>query len=149
MPKIPEYKNSLGEEIDLLVKVYTRPNLRDGVNEYLMYQGKFALEDIFDNKKGDDSLSLYFEYPERWANILELWALVDRIPILYPKIQKVEIKTHSVYIIQCVRSSQISICDKPEMYPGGWPGEMLDCCPKPNILQGLYVAGTGELNKIH
>lgn len=110
--KSDDYKNSKGEQIDFTVNVFTRPNLRGSFNEMFMYQGKAALETMFDVCKVDENIKeIHFEYPERWANILELRAIPYRMITCFPNLEKVTITTHSVYIIQCVHAEHILIRD--------------------------------------
>ncbi len=139
--KLPEYVNKAGEQIDLWVKVLTRPNLRSGMHEMFIYRGKSILENIFDKKKIDTKtkqIDIY--YPENWCNIPELQALVDWIPHFYPNVEKVNIETHSVYIIQTVRSKQIGIYDDPTEYPQtNKPEEYL--APSPAAFEGLWANG--------
>lgn len=139
-----------GEQYDLTVRVFTRPNLREGEGEMMMYMGKGVLDNIFDICKVDEkTTSIHFEYPERWANILELRALVYRIPILYPNIKKVTIVTHSVYIIQCVQSEHIRVYDNPSEYPdGGYSDLTVRYCPLPESMAGLYVATPEKFEKV-
>lgn len=116
MPFHPSYKNKQGKQVDLTVAVYTRPNLRD--NEMFAYVGMPILKNIFDVCAVDSktkTVNLY--YPERWTNILEQRALLERIIVLYPNIEKVDITTHSVYIIQCTQACQVGICDDATKYP--------------------------------
>jgi hypothetical protein len=137
----PEYKNKKEEQIDLQVLVFTRPNLRGSETEMLMYMGKTHLDNIFDKCQVDEkTTSLHFEYPERWTNIIEQRALLERIPLLYPNIKKVTIKTHSVYIIQCTHSKQVGICDDASKYPEkDYKDLSIRYCPLPSETKGLYV----------
>lgn len=148
--KSEHYLNSKGEQYDLTVKVYTRPNLRGSETEMLMYMGKLILDNLFDKCKVDESTkSFHLEYPERWANILELRALITRIPILYPNIEKVSITTHSVYIVQCVHSKHIGIYDNPSEYPEkDYENLSVRYSPGPSQMNGLYVATPEEIRKL-
>lgn len=118
MPYHQSYKNSKGEQIDLQVFVYTRPNLRN--DDMFVYVGTNIIQNIFEDLKVDkDTKFIRLFYPERWTNILEQRVLLFRIPLLYPNIEKIEVTTHSVYIIQCTQACQIGICDKSDEYPEG------------------------------
>jgi hypothetical protein len=82
------------------------------------YVGMPILANLFDACKVDEktkTVNLY--YPERWANILEQRALLERIVALYPNIEKVDITTHSVYIIQCTHNGCLLVYNDPSKYP--------------------------------
>lgn len=112
MPKSDKYINSKGDQIDFTLEVFTRPNLRDGQREMLMYQGKPYLEIMFDQCTLDEKVkSIHMEYPERWCNLIEQRAIPDRILVCFPNLEKITIRTHSVYIIQCVHAEHIRIYD--------------------------------------
>lgn len=116
--KCASYKNKKGQEIDFHLKVWTRPNLRDGTHEMFLYVGRPILENIFDKKQIDEhTKEICIRYPETWCNIPELQCLVDWIPHFYPNIEKLDIETHSVYILQTVRKEHIGIYDKPDSFP--------------------------------
>lgn len=145
------YINSKNKEIDLLVLVWTRPNLRGSLTEMTMYQGKHILDNLFDNLLVDSvTKSIYIEYPERWTNIIEQRAILSRIPILYPNIETVVIKTHSVYIIQCTNSGQARICDKPAEYPErDYKDLTVRFSPVPDELVGLWKSDdSGPLTQL-
>jgi hypothetical protein len=152
MPKSFFYKNLKGEEYDFDVQVYTRPNLRDGVGEMLMYMGRSILEQMFDKCEIDEKTEIiHLEYPERWANILELRAIPERIPVCFPNIKKVTIVTHSVYIIQCVHNTHINMCDNNliTQYPEEKYADLKTrYCPLPGHLEGLYSVSDKELKKL-
>ncbi len=143
MPKSPKYLNSLGEEIDLTVKVFTRPNLRGYNEEMLAYVGITSLKNIFDELIIDDKKQeLCFVYPERWTNIIEQRALLTRIQLIYPAIKTVDITTHSVYIVQCTNREYIRIYDDPGYYPeefGGYENINVRYSPNPSVSEGLMV----------
>jgi len=140
MPTHPEYVNANGTPIDLTVKVWTRPNLREGVHEMRLYMGKAFLDNIFDKKIVDQTVTkVWAYYPETWCNIPELQALVEWIPKFYPNVTKVDIETHSVYIIQTVRASQIGIYDKHSDFPQEPHDHMRHLAPAPEALKGLHV----------
>ena len=148
--KSEHYINGKGEHYDFHVKVYTRPNLRGSETEMLMYMGKHILDNLFDIRKVDEhTTSFHLEYPERWANLPELRAIVTRIPILYPNIQSVTITTHSVYIIQCVHKKHISVYDDPSKYPEENYSDLSNrYSPEPSMMNGLYVATPDEIRKL-
>lgn len=140
MPTHPEYVNANGTPIDLTVKVWTRPNLREGVHEMRLYMGKAFLDNIFDKKIVDQNVTkVWAYYPETWCNIPELQSLVEWIPKFYPNVTKIDIETHSVYIIQTVRASQIGIYDKHSDFPQEPHDHMRHLAPAPEALKGLHV----------
>ena len=151
MAKTDWYVNSKGEQIDFEVKVYTRPNLRDGTGEMLMYIGKGQLETMFDKCVVDPSVtSIHFEYPERWCNILELRAIPTRMLTCFPNLEKVTIVTHSVYIIQCVQAKHIGIYDDASKYPEtGHEDLNIRFCNPPDQFTGLWVATPKTMEKVH
>jgi len=150
--KSDHYKNSKGEQIEFRVLVYTRPNLRDGIGEMLMYRGKTILEIMFDKCMVDPDITcIDMEYPERWANILELRAIPNRMLACFPNLKQVLIKTHSVYIIQCVHSEHIGICDDASKYPEKDYADInTRYCDGPEQFTGLWTMtpSTG-LKKVH
>lgn len=99
---------------DLTLYVYKRPNLRSYSVEMEAFMGLNVLRDLYDNMKENDVDSLYLSFPERWLNILELRQLPDRLVKYCPNLKIVTIKTHSVYLIQCVRSEYIKIIHHDE-----------------------------------
>lgn len=112
MTKTPKYLNASGEEIDLLVKVLTRPDLRGYNEEMFAYVGISELRNIFDNLNIDNKKrEVCFVYPERWLDLIEQRALLTRIPLIYPNINSVDITTRSVYITQCTHKEYIRIYD--------------------------------------
>lgn len=141
MPYHESYKNKSGKMIDLKVIVYTRPNLRGGETEMMMYMGKTYLDNIFDECKiSERETSLHFEWPERWTNICEQRALLTRIPLVYPNVKTVTIKTHSVYIIQCTHREQIGIVDDPTKFPEHKYDDLtVKYAPSPSQMNGLMV----------
>lgn len=151
MAKSDNYINSKGEQIDFTVHVTTRPNLRDGVGEMLMCRGRKILETMFDECKIDPKVTKFdMEYPERWANILELRAISSRMLVCFPNLKAAYIKTHSVYIIQCVNKEHIGICDNPDKYPDkDYTDINTRYCNGPNELKGLWTMTPSEgLTKI-
>ncbi len=100
----------------LTVHTVTRPNLRSG--EMFVYVGQRFLIDLFDT---NDDMSHYQDvsliYPERWLNIVEQRALFQVIQIRCPLLNKLFVKTHSAFILQCSPSGTVFIIDKPDDYP--------------------------------
>lgn len=110
MAKSHHYVNSKGEEIDFTVQVATRPNLRDGISYMFQYRGKSILEQMFDKCEVDPSVEEFdLEYPERWANLLELRAIPDRMLVCFPNLRKVLVQTHSVYLVQSVHNGHVFV----------------------------------------
>lgn len=147
----PDYVNANGTPIDLHVKVWTRPNLRDGCHEMMLYSGKAFLDNIFDKKVVDPSVTtVWAYYPETWCNIPELQALMDWIPKFYPNVTKIDITTHSVYIIQTVRAQQIGIYDKHSDFPQnhGTDCHLKHLAPPPEAFKGLHVCSPNGSAKI-
>jgi hypothetical protein len=140
MPFHPSIKNSHDKEVDLLVQVYTRPNLRS--DDMLVYIGQSVCRNCFDDLEVDQKTTkIAIEYPERWCNILELRQLVKRILDYYPNVENITIKTHSVYIIQCTQAAQIRIYDKSGDYPENEVSSKTRYCPHPHQQQGLQIFG--------
>lgn len=136
-----KYKNSLGKDIDVKVQVFTRPNFRDGNHEMFLYVGRNILENIFDTKKIDKKttvIKLY--YPDTWANIPELQALMEYVFYFYPNLEKLEIVTHSVYIIQNVYEEHLEIHDDPTQFPANH-NPLSRLAPLPEGFGGLHVNG--------
>lgn len=139
MPFHEHYKNAAGEEIDFELRVYNRPNLRS--DDMMVYMGKTYIDNAFETEKIDGTVKdIYIQYPERWTNILEQRALVYRIMRFYPNLKKLVITTHSVYIIQCVRSAVIRICNDASQYPE----ENIDTstcryCPPLAVNKGIQI----------
>jgi len=105
---------------------------------------------MFDKCVVDPSITRFdMEYPERWANILELRAIPDRMIICFPNLQKVYIKTHSVYIIQCVHSQHIGIIDKAEKYPEkDYRDLKIRYCDEPDKFEGLWSMSATKFEKV-
>lgn len=148
--KSDHYKNQNGEQIDFTLHVYTRPNFRDGTGEMFMYRGKNILETMFDKCEVDPNVTSFdMEFPERWANLLELRAIPQRMLVCFPNLQQVFIKTHSVYLIQCVHSEHIGICDEAKKYPeNGYSDLTVRFCDLPQELKGLYAMTPNEIQKV-
>lgn len=91
-----------GRNVDLKVYVYRRPHMRDESLEYELHMGKGILESIFDKmERRPDVKEAFFSFPENWTNIIEQRILFQRLGHFCPNLEKVTIKTQSVYIIQC------------------------------------------------
>ena len=134
-------KNAKGKIVDFHVEVYTRPNLRDGTHEMFMFRGRRELDNIFDKKVIDSQTKeLYFYHPETFCNIPELQAMIGFIPYFYPNVEKCHIVTHSVYIIQTVKSENIGIYDNPHDFPPT-SDPLVHLCKQPNEFEGLYANG--------
>lgn len=104
MPNIPF-------KVKLLV--YARPNLRSYSVEMESYIGRDVLDSLFDRmEQRPDVTSLMLSFPERWLNVLEQRQLYVRLSLYCPNLREVTIKTHSVYVIQCTCSSDISMMDE-------------------------------------
>lgn len=99
-------------EPDVEVLVYRRPNLRDECLEYESFMGIDVLRSIFDQMKmRPDVTDLFLSFPERWLNIIEQRALYPRLAHYCPNLKSLQIKTHSVYIIQCTPSRCVKILE--------------------------------------
>jgi len=137
------YKNKNGKPVEVFVGVWTRPNLRSGDHEMALYMGKSILDNVFDKKVIDEKTkSIHIHYPETWCNIPELQCLVDFIFHFYPNIEKLDIITHSVYIIQNVSSQHMGIYDKPEDYPSGVTKPTQHLAPPQKGFTGLHINGS-------
>lgn len=148
--KSQHYLNKKGEQIDFTVRVHQRPNLRGGFDEMFMYQGKQILENMFDECKIDEqTTSFHLEYPERWANILELRAISTRMLVCYPNLIKATITTHSVYIVQCVHAQHILVDKLGEKYKEcGYDDLSVKYCGSPQEMQGLWAMTPESIQKI-
>lgn len=97
----------------LTVVVFKRPNMFEVHDSYFNMSGYLDLKGLFTNPKFyplTKSLTLY--YPERFLNLLEQRELTARLEA--KGYEKVLIVTHSVYILQTVKSSDIRVVnDKP------------------------------------
>lgn len=79
-----------------------RPWLRDSNLETELYMGRSVLDNIFDELTVDvRTTHIFLSYPERWTNIIEQRLILPRVAHYYPNLKHLQIKTHSVYIIQC------------------------------------------------
>ena len=92
----------LGRKVDLKVYVYRRPHMRDESLEYELHMGTHILRSIFDKMEmRPDVKEVFLSFPENWTNIIEQRILFQRLGHYCPNLEKVTIKTQSVYIIQC------------------------------------------------
>lgn len=92
---------------DLEVLVFTRPHLRDEGLDMEQYIGRRVLDACFDRLEEFDDEEVVFSFPERWLNIIEQRRLYDRLAKYGRNLKKVQIKTHSVYIIQCTHNEDV------------------------------------------
>lgn len=114
--KSNHFRNSKGEQVDFTLYVNQRPNLRN--DEMLAYVGIVNLREMFDEcKVNPNTTSITLQYPERWANILELRAIPQRMLAIYPNLTHATITTHSVYIVQCVNKEHILVDSTAKDYP--------------------------------
>ena len=69
--------------------------------EMELYIGQGILRNLFDFQTVDTTTTqIQLSFPERWCNIAEERSIYDRLQKYYPHLEKVFIKTQSVYIIQ-------------------------------------------------
>jgi len=85
---------------DLTVFVETRPYLRDEGLDSERFLGRDVLDKMFDLMEEFDNTSVVLSFPERWLNILEQQALIKRLVQYGKRLQRVQILTHSTYILQ-------------------------------------------------
>jgi len=89
-------------KFDLVVVLFQRPHLRDEGLQMEAYFGMGILESMFDKMEQRPGIEdLVLSFPERWLNIVEQRQLLERIEKYLPDIKRVDIKTHSPFIIQC------------------------------------------------
>ena len=121
-----------GRELPFELEVYidTRPYMRDDSVEMEMYLGRRVLENLFDYMQEVDDTTLALSYPERWLNILEQRQLYKRIEKYCPKMEKVMIITHSVYIIQCTPNTCCKLFEDPNHITESSEGKLYN---KPNV----------------
>lgn len=97
-------------KFELEVFVFRRPNFLDEDFEYESYVGQSVLRNLFIKQQIDnDTNTILLSFPERWLNIIQERVLVARLNHYYPNLKKVTIKTHSVYILQTVKSDNVRI----------------------------------------
>jgi len=87
---------------NLEVLCMRRPWLRDPNLETELHMGRGVLDNIFDERVVEARTThIFLSYPERWTNIIEQRLILPRVAHYYPNLKYLQIKTHSVYIIQC------------------------------------------------
>lgn len=97
---------------EIKVYIYTRPNLRDPSLEFELQMGRNVLESMFDKlEQRPDITSLFLAFPENHLNLVEQRQLYDRCQHYLPNLKKLEIKTHSVHIIQCTSNNSAYMMD--------------------------------------
>jgi hypothetical protein len=156
MAKSQHYINAHGEEIDFTVQVATRPNLRDSISYMFQYRGKNVLEQMFDKCEVDLTVEKFdLEYPERWANLLELRAIPERMLVCFPNLKSVFIQTHSVYLIQSVHNGHVFIEKlmgeegNEVIYDEGDPKDLTKrYCPPNREFKGMFVATPSSIQHI-
>jgi hypothetical protein len=94
------------------------------------------LERLFDQECEMNDEEVYFEYPERWANLIEQRILYKKIEQRCPNMEKVTILTHSVYIIQCTPNGSVKIMYNKGEYSGK-ESIHTRACPLPDPDPGL------------
>ena len=112
--------NEFGKDrnVELLVYVYQRPNMRDAQLEFELHMGRNVLDGIFDEQKMMPEVTeLYLSFPENWMNIIEQRILYSRLAHYCPNLTKLTIKTQSVYIIQCTSAKNVRIVRFDEPLP--------------------------------
>ncbi len=140
---------------EISVHIHRRPYMRCDNLEMELYVGQGILRNLFDRMKVDTTTTqIQLSFPERWCNIVEERSIYDRLQKYYPNLEKVFIKTQSVYIIQSTpagscyivcgpeESAYIEKCGKlPQESSEGSlcfpvPGTMIDMS-KLNVMNGL------------
>ena len=103
-----------GSHREVNVYVYRRPNLRCPTWEMMLEVGSLYLREMFDNHKVlSDLKEACFVFPERHLNIVEQRLLMSHaIPLCLPNTKKIDIYTHSVYIIQCTDKENVKIIEE-------------------------------------
>jgi hypothetical protein len=135
---------------ELKLFIYTRPNLRDVDLEMEMFMGRNVLESIYDRMEVLENIkSLFLSFPERWLNIVEQRQLWKRLAKYCPNLEEVQVKTHSVFIIQCTPNKCCLIMDRTlpddgdlagkNYYDGPMAGNLFD-------MSGLNVIGKSITN---
>jgi hypothetical protein len=130
--------------------IYTRPNLRDEDLEMEMFMGRNVLESIYDRMEVLENIkSLFLSFPERWLNIIEQRQLWERLAKYCPNLEEVQVKTHSVFIIQCTPNKCCFIMDKTLPDDGDLAGKNYHDGPMAGNLfdmSGLNVVGKSITN---
>lgn len=113
-----------GYPFELKMYVFTRPNLRDAGLDMERFLGGGVLNSIFDKmEQRPDVTDLFLSFPESRLNILEQRALFPRLARYCPNLKEVTVKTHSVYIVQCVDAKNIGIVDSAGDIPEEGPDD--------------------------
>jgi hypothetical protein len=107
-----------------------------------MYMGRPVLETLFDTMREDrKTTSVFLSFPEQWLNIIEQRQIYDRCRLYLPNLQRIQIKTHSVYIVQVTYASDIfmfdDLLDKEEGLSDG------DC--QNRLDRKLYTENAGDV----
>lgn len=124
----------------LTVHTVTRPNLR--TDEFFVFVGQLFLIELFDtNKDMSEYKEVSLIYPERWLNILELRVLFEVVKIKCPFLEKLYIKTHSAFILQCSPKGTVFVIDHPSDYPEIKYELGVRYCPKDNYNGKLVAIG--------
>lgn len=122
--------------MDFSVHVVTCPNLRESSDVVYAQFCKEVLRKVFDSDAVDPlTRSISLSYPERWANYHELTSLPYRLLLTFPNIQKIDIKTHSSYMVTGVHHEHITLVDSP----------VVGCEVLPTEFQSLKFPSTSEL----
>jgi hypothetical protein len=101
-----------------------RPWLRDPHLEMELFMGRGVLDNIFDEfRVTPKTTHIYLAYPERWTNIIEQRLILPRVAHYYPDLQHLQIKTHSVYILQCCPNVCVKLYTDEEQ-PDGLSSEV-------------------------
>jgi len=118
MPLTNDSSFGVGREVDLMVYVYQRPNMRDQQLEFELQMGRDVLEAVFDKMVEMPHITeVFLSFPENHLNIIEQRVLYQRLGHYCHNLKKVIIKTQSVYIIQCTRNHCIGIVRVPGPLP--------------------------------
>jgi hypothetical protein len=124
------------QQVNLQVTVYQRPHMRDKNLAMEMHMGTQVLRGLFDEERDMPEVTdLFLSFPERWLNIVEERSLYQRLERRCPNLRSVQIKTQSVYIIQCTDHR----CLRIVVPPGDEP------LPQENVEGRLYFPQTGNL----
>lgn len=95
---------------ELTVRVHRRANLLSPDVEMTQYIGYNILQTLFVREQVDPSIKrVHLFFPERWLNITQERSIFMRLEQFCPNLEKVEIDTGSVYIIQCVSNKNMQI----------------------------------------
>lgn len=95
---------------ELTVRVHRRANLLSPDVEMTQYIGYDILQTLFVREQVAPSIKrVHLFFPERWLNITQERSIFMRLEKFCPNLEKVEIDTGSVYIIQCVSNNNMQI----------------------------------------